>query len=60
MPKNPSKRQVRYLLSKGSPLTPEQKSKMKRELHSGKMKVKKGSKPKGGKKTSIKKKQSRY
>lgn len=36
-----SKRQVRYLLSDGSPLTDEQKAKLKRELHEGKVKVKK-------------------
>ena len=41
MPKEKSKRQVGYLLSSGSPLTDEQKAKLKRELHSGAVKVKK-------------------
>lgn len=40
MPKMKSKRQVGYLLSKGSPLKPKQKAKLKRELHSGAVKVK--------------------
>lgn len=35
-----SKKQVGYLLSKGSPLSPAQKEKLKSELHSGKVKVK--------------------
>jgi len=35
-----SKRQVGYLLSGGSPLTGVQKGKLKRELHSGAVKVK--------------------
>ena len=35
-----SKKQVGYLLSSGSPLTPQQKAKLKRELHSGAVKVK--------------------
>ena len=35
-----SKRQVGYLLSGGSPLTGAQKGKLKRELHSGAVKVK--------------------
>lgn len=34
-----SKRQVGYLLSKGSPLKQSQKEKLKRELHSRKVKV---------------------
>lgn len=42
MPKEKSKRQVRYLLSSGSPLTDKQKSKLKGELHSGAVKVKGG------------------
>ena len=42
MPKHPTKRQTRYLLSKGSPLSKEQKERFKRELHSGKVKVRKG------------------
>jgi len=36
-----SKRQVGFLLSKGSPLTKKQKSKLKGELKSGKVKVRK-------------------
>lgn len=36
-----SKKQVGYLLSKGSPLSGKQKEKLKGELHSGKVKVKK-------------------
>lgn len=34
-PKRKSARQVRYLLSSGSPLTDEQQNKLKGELHSG-------------------------
>jgi hypothetical protein len=41
MPKTKSRKQVRFLLSKGSPLTKKQTAKLKRELHSGKVKVKK-------------------
>ena len=41
MPKEKSKKQVGYLLSSGSPLSDEQKAKLKRELHSGAVKVKK-------------------
>jgi hypothetical protein len=37
-----SKKQVGLLLSKASPLNPSQKSKLKKELHSGAVKVKKG------------------
>ena len=37
--KTKSRKQVGYLLSKGSPLTPAQKSKLKGELHSGTVKV---------------------
>lgn len=37
--KTKSKRQVGYLLSSGSPLTAEQKAKLKRELHSKKVRV---------------------
>lgn len=44
MPKQKSKRQVGYLLSRGSPLSDEQKAKLKRELHSGAVKVKKSGK----------------
>lgn len=40
--KSKSKRQVGYLLSSGSPLSKKQKSKLKSELHSGKVRVKKG------------------
>ena len=39
--KSKSRKEVGYLLGKGSPLKPVQKSKLKRELHSGKVKVKK-------------------
>lgn len=45
MAKTKSKKQVAYLLSKGSPLSAKQKSKLKGELHSGAVKVmKKGKK----------------
>jgi hypothetical protein len=37
-----SKRQVGYLLSKVSPLSAAQKAKLKRELHSHQVRVKKG------------------
>lgn len=40
--KTKSKKQVGLLLSKNSPLTEGQQSKLKSELHSGKVKVKKG------------------
>ncbi len=40
-PKKKSKKQVGYLLSKGSPLSEKQKEKLKSELHSGAVKVKK-------------------
>jgi len=46
MPKTKSKKQVGYLLSKGSPLTDKQKKKLKSELHSGKVKIKKNKKKK--------------
>lgn len=39
-PKTKSKKQVGFLLSKGSPLSDKQKSKLKGELHSRKVKVK--------------------
>lgn len=39
MGKTKTKRQVRYLLSKGSPLSESQKEKLKQELHSGEVKV---------------------
>ena len=39
--KKKSKRQVAYLLSSGSPLSSSQKSKLKKELHAGTVKVKK-------------------
>lgn len=43
MSKTKSKKQVGFLLSdKVSPLTPKQKAKLKSELHTGKVKVKKG------------------
>lgn len=42
MPKEKSRKQVGFLLSdKVSPLTDRQKAKLKRELHSGAVKVKK-------------------
>ncbi|MHC4067257.1 MAG: hypothetical protein ACYSUI_22520 [Planctomycetota bacterium] len=42
MPKHSkSKKQVGKLLSSGSPLNPRQKAKLKRELSSGKVKVRK-------------------
>ena len=44
MPKNPTAKQTRYLLSKVSPLKPAQKEKLKKELHSGKVKIKKTAK----------------
>lgn len=37
-----SQRQVAFLLSSGSPLSMKQKGKLKRELHTGKVKVTKG------------------
>lgn len=40
MPKK-SQRQVKYLLSKGGPLTDKQKNKLKKELHTGKVQVEK-------------------
>lgn len=39
--KTKSKKQVGYLLSKGSPLSGKQKKKLKHELHTKKVKVKK-------------------
>jgi len=39
-PKSKSQKQVRYLLSKVSPLTNKEQSKLKRELHTGKVKIK--------------------
>lgn len=39
MPKTKSRRQVGYLLSSGSPLTDKQKAKLKRELHTGTVRV---------------------
>ncbi len=47
MPKIKSKRQVGFLLSdKVSPLSGKQKAKLKKELHEGKVKVKKNKKGK--------------
>lgn len=40
--KTKSKRQTGYLLSDSSPLTTKQKGKLKRELKSGKVRVRKG------------------
>lgn len=49
MPKEKSRRQVGFLLSdKVSPLTEAQKAKLKRELHSGAVKVKKGGRKRHG------------
>ncbi len=48
--KTKSKKQVGYLLSSGSPLTSTQKLKLKRELHSGSVKVKSSMKKSAGKK----------
>jgi len=39
--KTKSMKQVGYLLSKVSPLTPKEQNKLKKELHSGKVKIKK-------------------
>lgn len=47
--KTKSKRQVGYLLSSGSPLSKAQKAKLKRELHSGSVRVGKTKKRKGRK-----------
>lgn len=41
MAKKKTLKQVRYLLSKGSPLSDEEKNKLKRELHEKKVKIKK-------------------
>ena len=41
MEKMKSKKQIGYLLSSGSPLTARQKEKLKNELHSGEVKIKK-------------------
>lgn len=41
MVKKKSKKQVAYLLSKGSPLKDDQKKKLKKELHEKKVKIKK-------------------
>jgi hypothetical protein len=38
-PVKKTQKQVAYLLSKGSPLTDKQEGKLKRELHSGAVKV---------------------
>jgi hypothetical protein len=45
--KSKSKKQVGYLLSKGSPLKKKQKEKLKKELHTGKVKVESSSYPIG-------------
>lgn len=42
--KKKSKKQVAYLLSSGSPLSTSQKAKLKKELHSGAVTIKKGKK----------------
>lgn len=41
MPKNPTQKQARYLLSNGSPLTKKQKTKFKKELKTGAAKIRK-------------------
>ena len=46
MAKSKSSKQVRFLFSKGSPLTAEQKKKLEGELHIGAVKIKKSSKKK--------------
>jgi hypothetical protein len=46
MPKTKSKRQVGYLLSKGSPLSEKKKTKLKGELHRGTVNVSKKRKKK--------------
>ncbi|UCC74034.1 MAG: hypothetical protein JSV86_05605 [Gemmatimonadota bacterium] len=48
MAKKKSAKQVRYLMSKVSPLSSKQKSKLKSELHSGKVKVTKKKRGKRG------------
>lgn len=40
MPHAKTQRQVRFLLSKGSALTPQQKNKLKKELKSGAVRIK--------------------
>ena len=40
--KSKSMKQVRYLMSSGSPLSGQQKSKLVNEMHTGKVKVKHG------------------
>jgi hypothetical protein len=40
MPKEQTKKQVAYLLSKVSPLSGKQQTKLKKELHSGEVKIK--------------------
>jgi hypothetical protein len=49
MPKVKSKKQVGLLLSKNSPLTEEQKAKLKSELHSGEVKIRKHASHRGRK-----------
>lgn len=46
MAKTKSPKQVRYLMSKVSPLTPAQQLKLASELHSGRVKVRKKKKKK--------------
>ena len=41
MSKKKSKKQVGYLLGKGSPLSDDEKKKLKKELHNKKVKIKK-------------------
>lgn len=42
MPKEVTEKQLRFLLSKGSTLTEKEKERLKRELKSGTVKIKKG------------------
>ena len=46
MAKQKTQKQVRFLFSKGSPLSPSQKKKLGSELHSGAVKIKKSTKKK--------------
>jgi len=47
--KTKSKQQVKFLLSKVSPLSAQQKNKLKKELHSGAVKIKNSKKKKSKK-----------
>jgi hypothetical protein len=41
MPKNPTQKQVRYLMSDVSPLSKSEKAKFEKELHSGVVRIRK-------------------